>query len=39
KRGYQKYEPDALHKKTIVVKGIIEDECALLMKDFFKKKR
>ena len=25
--------------KTIVVKGILADECARLMKDFFKKKR
>ena len=39
KRGYQKYAPDALHPKTIVVKGILADECARLMKDFFKKKR
>lgn len=31
--------PDALHPKTIVVKGILADECARLMKDFFKKKR
>ena len=38
KRGYQKYAPDALHPKTIVVKGILADECARLMKDFFKKK-
>ena len=35
KRGYQKYAPDALHPKTIVVKGILADECARLMKDFF----
>lgn len=36
KRGYQKYAPDALHPKTIVVKGILADECARLMKDFFR---
>jgi tRNA(adenine34) deaminase len=28
-----------LHPKTIVVSGILEKECAQLMKDFFKKKR
>ena len=32
-------DPKALHPKTIVVKGILADECARLMKDFFKKKR
>ena len=31
------YAPDALHPKTIVVKGILADECARLMKDFFRK--
>ena len=28
-----------LHPKTEIVKDILSDECALLMKDFFKKKR
>ena len=39
KRGYQKYAPDALHPKTVVIKGVLADECAQLMKDFFKKRR
>ena len=39
KRGYQRYAPDALHPKTVVVKGILADDCAQLMKDFFKKKK
>ena len=39
KRGYQRYAPDALHPKTVAVKGILADDCAQLMKDFFKKKR
>ena len=39
KSGYQRYAPDALHPKTVVVKGILADDCAQLMKDFFKKKR
>ena len=28
KRGYQKYAGSALHPKTVVVKGIMADECA-----------
>lgn len=39
KRGYQRYAPEALHPKTEVVKGILADECADLMKEFFKNKR
>lgn len=39
KRGYQRYAPDALHPKTVVVSGILADECADLMKEFFKKRR
>ena len=36
KRGYQKYAPDALHPKTIVVKGILADECARLLPNIVK---
>ena len=39
KRGYQRYAPQALHPKTVVVKGVLEDECATLMKEFFAAKR
>lgn len=39
KRGYRKYAPDALHPKTEVVNGILENECAVLVKEFFQKKR
>ena len=39
KRGYHKYAPEALHPKTIVQQGVLADECALLMKQFFQKKR
>lgn len=39
KRGYQKYAPNALHPKTVVVKGVMADECAALMKEFFAKRR
>ena len=39
KRGYQRYAPHALHPKTVVVKGVLGDECAALMKNFFAGKR
>lgn len=39
KRGYRKYAPDALHPKTEVVQGVLAEECAQLMKDFFRNKR
>ncbi|MCD8181975.1 MAG: nucleoside deaminase [Bacteroides sp.] len=39
KRGYQRYAPQALHPKTVVVKGVLAEECAVLMKQFFASKR
>ena len=39
KRGYRRYAPQALHPKTEVVTGVKREECAQLMKDFFRKKR
>lgn len=39
KRGYRRYAPQVLHPKTEVVTGVKAEECAQLMKDFFKKKR
>lgn len=46
KRGFQKYENcvlsqnlSLLHPKTEVVSGVLEAECADLMKSFFAKKR
>lgn len=39
KRGFKKFAPQTLHPKTEVVSGVLEEECAQLMKDFFKKKR
>ncbi len=39
KRGYSAFAPHALHPKTEVTAGIMEDECASLMRDFFKRKR
>lgn len=39
KRGYQLYAPHALHPKTTIKGGILEEECRQLMQDFFKNKR
>lgn len=39
KRGYSRFAPDALHPKTEVLQGVLEAECAALMRDFFKKRR
>ena len=39
KRGYTRYAPDALHPKTEVVRGVLEEEAAAMMKEFFKGKR
>ncbi len=39
KRGYRRFAPEALHPKTQVTDGILEEECRRLMQDFFKKKR
>lgn len=39
KRGYSTYAPAALHPRTEVTGGVLEDECAALMKDFFKARR
>ena len=39
KRGYTKYAPDALHPKTTVTSGVLEDECRALMQEFFARKR
>ena len=39
KRGYREYAPRALHPKTNVTGGILEEECRQLMQDFFRKRR
>lgn len=39
KRGYAKYAPDALHPKTTVTSGVLEEECRALMLSFFARKR
>ena len=39
KRGFQTYAPRALHPKAEVTEGLLQDEFARLMTDFFKAKR
>lgn len=39
KRGYSFFAPKALHPKTKVVSGVLEEECGALMKEFFQRKR
>lgn len=39
KRGYQRFAPNALHPKTEVVSGVMAEECARRMKEFFQSKR
>ncbi|MDR1763662.1 MAG: nucleoside deaminase [Dysgonamonadaceae bacterium] len=39
KRGFSRISGSLLHPKTTVTKGVLADEAAQLMKDFFKTKR
>ena len=39
KRGYRLIAPKALHPKTEIVSGVLEPDCADIMKQFFKSKR
>jgi tRNA(adenine34) deaminase len=39
KRGYLRFAPNALHPKTEVVKGVLENECSQVMKEFFRVRR
>ncbi|MCX6256643.1 MAG: nucleoside deaminase [Bacteroidia bacterium] len=39
KKGYSKFSHKILHPKTTVTKGILQNECVILMKEFFAKKR
>lgn len=38
-RGYGRLSPVVLHPKTTVVSGVLEEECASLIKVFFQEKR
>ncbi len=39
KKGYSKIDQLLLHPKTVVVNGILENECSKIIKDFFASKR
>lgn len=39
KRGFAVFAPKAMHPKTEVVSGVLADECGVLMKEFFRRKR
>ena len=39
KRGYHEYAPHAMHPKSTITGGILENECRQLMQDFFRSKR
>ena len=39
KRGYTVFAPHALHPKTAVTRGVLEEDCAALMRQFFAGKR
>ncbi|MBQ9099818.1 MAG: nucleoside deaminase [Paludibacteraceae bacterium] len=39
KKGFTIIAPNALHPKCQVTKGVLQEECSTLMKDFFQKKR
>ncbi|MFT4062103.1 MAG: nucleoside deaminase [Edaphocola sp.] len=46
KNGYRKYVKEtgqgpmhAFHPKTLITKGVLADDCAQLMKDFFRERR
>ena len=39
KRGYRRFAPQALHPRTEVTAGVMEAECANLMKRFFTQRR
>lgn len=39
KRGYREFAPRALHPRTTITGGILEDECRQMMQDFFQERR
>ena len=39
KRGYSQFSPKILHPKTEVIGGILKEECASLLVDFFRMNR
>lgn len=39
KRGYRRFAPEVLHPKTTLEHGVLEEECASLMREFFQQRR
>ena len=39
KRGFSNLKENILHPKTVIISGILEQECSKILKEFFKKKR
>lgn len=39
KRGFTRFAPAALHPRTVVVAGVLADDCAALIQSFFRDKR
>jgi len=39
RKGYSLFTPRLLHPKTIIKSGVLEDDCASLLKEFFKQRR
>ena len=39
KRGFSRFTPSLMHPKTVIVSGILENECSNIVTDFFKSKR
>ena len=39
KRGFKRFAPEAIHPKAEVVSGVLEDECAEVMRRFFQERR
>lgn len=38
-RGYRRLQEEVLHPRTFVEFGVLEDECAALLREFFQRKR
>lgn len=39
KRGFLSFAPKAIHPKATVIGGVLEEECASLMREFFRARR
>lgn len=39
KRGYSRFSDRALHPKTVLVSGVMEEDCKALMQEFFRARR